>query len=271
MKLTVVCPDGRTAELVSRLAPAWQAKQQASVNVHPGRNHTGADVLIWGGDITNGASPSAVDEYAHVWQKRGHLRIYSTTVEANASSARAFGVGYATTMMPVRRLSRLIDEAKLLTAQGGPPEQTIRIAIDDDALAERRNETFQVRLWSTGSDDFVSQGERRLDRTAEVRTTVTIMYDEPTQLAAIGSGFVIKTQTEVQPLTSAGQAVSAAGDINRDGIADFMIGAPGAGDGAGKVYLVYGSRNIGTRMVKVGRSSSRSRRTSVSIARALDC
>ncbi len=41
------------------------------------------------------------------------LHGFSTTIEANASSARAFGVDYATTRMPVRRLSRLIDEAGL--------------------------------------------------------------------------------------------------------------------------------------------------------------
>jgi FkbM family methyltransferase len=39
------------------------------------------------------------------------LHGFSTTVEANASGARAFGVGYTTAQMPVRRLSRLIDEA----------------------------------------------------------------------------------------------------------------------------------------------------------------
>src|SRR6185436_10047440 len=44
-------------------------------------DHPDADALIWGGDITNGQNALATDEYAHVWQKRGHLRIYSTTVE----------------------------------------------------------------------------------------------------------------------------------------------------------------------------------------------
>ncbi|MEQ1612294.1 MAG: FkbM family methyltransferase [Hyphomicrobiaceae bacterium] len=41
------------------------------------------------------------------------LHGFSTTVEANASGARAYGVGYTTTRLAVRRLSTLIDEAKL--------------------------------------------------------------------------------------------------------------------------------------------------------------
>jgi hypothetical protein len=44
-------------------------------------DHPDADVLIWGGDITNGTDRLVVDDHAHVWQKRGHVRIYSTTVE----------------------------------------------------------------------------------------------------------------------------------------------------------------------------------------------
>ncbi len=42
------------------------------------------------------------------------LHGFSTSVEANASAASAFGVGYSTTRLPVRRLSTLLDEAKIL-------------------------------------------------------------------------------------------------------------------------------------------------------------
>jgi hypothetical protein len=38
----------------------------------------------------------------------------------------------------------------------------------------------------------------------------------------------------------AGSSVSAAGDFNGDGYGDFVIGAPNAGGGAGKAYLVFG-------------------------------
>ncbi|WP_265276064.1 beta strand repeat-containing protein [Nostoc sp. KVJ3] len=40
---------------------------------------------------------------------------------------------------------------------------------------------------------------------------------------------------------SSGTSVSNAGDINGDGIADLIIGAPGAALGAGKSYVVFGS------------------------------
>ena len=37
-----------------------------------------------------------------------------------------------------------------------------------------------------------------------------------------------------------GRSVAAAGDMNGDGIDDFLIGAPGANGGAGMVYVIYG-------------------------------
>ena len=42
---------------------------------------------------------------------------------------------------------------------------------------------------------------------------------------------------------SAGTDVAAAGDVNNDGFADFLIGAPQANSSAGKVYLVFGSNS----------------------------
>lgn len=124
----------------------------------------------------------------------------------------------------------------------GEREQIVRIRINDDADPERRIETFQLRLWSTDTDAWVSQGTLRLDRPSELRATVEVIDDEPTQLAAIGSGFIMKSEAT----EGVGRAVVGVGDVNRDGFDDFMIGAPGGADGAGKVYLVYGSSNIGT-------------------------
>ncbi|HEX8200758.1 MAG TPA: integrin alpha, partial [Isosphaeraceae bacterium] len=53
-----------------------------------------------------------------------------------------------------------------------------------------------------------------------------------------------------------GASVAALGDVNRDGLADFAIGAPGAADatnapnGAGRVYVIYGARNLPQRTIR---------------------
>jgi hypothetical protein len=44
----------------------------------------------------------------------------------------------------------------------------------------------------------------------------------------------------------AGFSVSGAGDVNGDGIADVIIGAPGTNNQAGSSYVVYGSNTLGT-------------------------
>ncbi|WP_224364830.1 MopE-related protein [Hyalangium versicolor] len=43
----------------------------------------------------------------------------------------------------------------------------------------------------------------------------------------------------------AGSAVSNAGDVDKDGVADLLIGAPGSSTAAGKAYLVYGGSSLG--------------------------
>lgn len=53
-----------------------------------------------------------------------------------------------------------------------------------------------------------------------------------------------------------GTSVAAVGDVNGDGLADFMIGAPSGFDGnglpnqSGRAYLIYGSPTLGTRLNK---------------------
>jgi hypothetical protein len=50
-------------------------------------DHPGADVLVFGGDGSNGVEALRVPEYAHVWQKRGRLRIYATTLQGGLGPA----------------------------------------------------------------------------------------------------------------------------------------------------------------------------------------
>ncbi len=48
------------------------------------------------------------------------------------------------------------------------------------------------------------------------------------------------------PNSEIGAAVAAAGDINRDGFADFLIGTPGVNNNAGGAILVFGSSSLST-------------------------
>lgn len=60
------------------------------------------------------------------------------------------------------------------------------------------------------------------------------------EIAAGDGGFGIR---EESPGGRAGDAVSGAGDINGDGYADLIIGAPGRND-SGKAYVVFGGANL---------------------------
>ncbi len=57
-----------------------------------------------------------------------------------------------------------------------------------------------------------------------------------------------------QPGESFGQAVSSAGDQNGDGYADLLVGAPGAREGAGKVYLFSGRDGAVLQVLDGGRA-----------------
>jgi hypothetical protein len=50
-------------------------------------DHPGADVFVFGGDSTNHMETLRVADFAHVWQKRGRLRLYATTFEGNLGPA----------------------------------------------------------------------------------------------------------------------------------------------------------------------------------------
>ena len=51
----------------------------------------------------------------------------------------------------------------------------------------------------------------------------------------------LSSMVKMQVITAA-DSVSGAGDINGDGIADLVVGAPRAGSNAGKTYVIFGSK-----------------------------
>nr|WP_285292760.1 FG-GAP-like repeat-containing protein [Aureimonas altamirensis] len=54
-------------------------------------------------------------------------------------------------------------------------------------------------------------------------------------LAGAGSGFLLQGES-----STTGYSVSGAGDVNGDGLADLIVGAPGYGSNAGRAYVVFG-------------------------------
>ena len=114
------------------------AGEPVGIYVDVGGGHPVADnvsfyfyLMGWRGLIVEPQRKLA-DIYAHVrprdhtvsmlaGQKDGDIEFhtvdklhgFSTSVEANATAASAYGVGYTTTRMPVRRLSTLLDDAKI--------------------------------------------------------------------------------------------------------------------------------------------------------------
>jgi ABC-type glycerol-3-phosphate transport system substrate-binding protein len=105
VKLTVACPNARTAELVRRLAPAWQARQKARVEVVAGgQQPTRPDVRVirpaelarlvrQGAAQPLPAGAQAPDSYD--WRSllplyREHLLLWDTAVHALPLAGEAF-------------------------------------------------------------------------------------------------------------------------------------------------------------------------------------
>lgn len=85
-------------------------------------------------------------------------------------------------------------------------------------LQKKRLEQFKVIITSDHP-----QAHRRInglrvgDGRVELVATITSIEDEPTELGAIDSGFILKAD----PQAMSGMSISPAGDINGDGVDDF--------------------------------------------------
>ena len=71
-------------------------------------------------------------------------------------------------------------------------------------------------------------------------------------VAAGTGGFVINGAAAGD---QSGSSVSSAGDVNGDGLADLIVGAPAASSASGRSYVVYGGPKFATTLDKLGTSS----------------
>ena len=86
-----------------------------------------------------------------------------------------------------------------------------------------------------GKSDLLVGLPARNGKTGEVDLRLTSASGEPLTLTA-------STLAQGSPGDEFGAAVVLA-DLNEDGCSDIIVGAPGAGGGAGRVYVVLGDRN----------------------------
>ncbi|MBV8190707.1 MAG: FG-GAP repeat protein, partial [Alphaproteobacteria bacterium] len=168
-------------------------------------------------------------------------------VSRTGDLSQALSVHYATEDDTATAGSGYVSQSGDLTFAAGQSQASINIQLlntqsQNSSQSQPLSEDFHVEVTTNAPTAYLSADGLRMSDPPQLQATVTVMANEPTQLAAINSGFVLKTD----PTASVGQAVLGVGDIQGKGFASFALGAPGANSGMGAVYLVYGSKNIAT-------------------------
>ena len=116
--------------------------------------------------------------------------------------------------------------------------QQITVAAVDDAVREGTH-TGQIAFTVESNDgaydglSLNNQSVRITDNDADRRVVIEDLNGE--------TGFAIPG---IDPGDASGTSVSYVGDINNDGFGDVVIGAPGASDGRGESYVVFGREDF---------------------------
>lgn len=103
-----------------------------------------------------------------------------------------------------------------------------------DEVVTNPTQNYAAFIFGSKPNDFLTLSNA--DRTTSIANLV------PSATAITGFKFISSDTT-----SSFGSSVKGVGDINGDGFADFMIGAPNATNGtvqAGAAYLIFGSANF---------------------------
>lgn len=116
------------------------------------------------------------------------------------------------------------------------------LAIDHPESSTLDDQRFAALddLNGDGLADFAIAAPSGASYAGEVYVVFGREGGEPVDLSAVAAGtggFVIRAEGVTDRL---GDALSAAGDVNGDGLTDLVIGAPAADDNKGRAYVVFG-------------------------------
>ena len=165
------------------------------------------------------------------------------TVTRSGDTSGTTTVQFTTTGTTANAGSDFSATSGTLTFAAGVTTQFITVPVLADVLFEP-TERFFVTLSnpSTGASITAPTGQATITDNPKSFVAGQFLSD----LADGSNGFVINGVTN---LDSSGRSVSAAGDVNGDGIADFIIGADGADPVSsleGETYVVFGATNVGS-------------------------
>ena len=102
----------------------------------------------------------------------------------------------------------------------------------------RRRRPARARHRRHGGGTSTAAGRRPAPRTSSYTSGLGASVDLG-NLAAVATGSTARV-----PTIARGRPSPSVGDVNGDGLAELVVGAPGAGGGAGAAYVVWGKRPI---------------------------
>jgi FG-GAP repeat len=136
-------------------------------------------------------------------------------------------------------LRKAAAEERVLQSETVVPEAAPGTLIRSHA---GQQSSFVDRLWQVGSgviSYIITHPLQALTAGLAAQTVITMAFNNPFSLATLDgqNGFNI---TGIAGDDLSGSSVAGVGDVNGDGIGDFIIGAPGVNSGAGASYVVFG-------------------------------
>lgn len=169
-----------------------------------------------------------------------------TTGSPNVAPVAADDVAFATQSQAL-----VIDVAERLLANDSDPNADTLTVVAFDAMSTASGEiadgeegtvvyTPVAGFWGPDSFEYTIEDDSGLSATATVTVYVAPVAAPLLEVAAGTWGFAIDGEAEFD---ESGRAVSGAGDVNGDGFADLIVGAPTVannGASSGRSYVVFG-------------------------------